>query len=187
MEASFTMPYSEFEAIRQFQRFFPKAGYGVFIPASRQQAGVDFLLLNAKKRRLLRVQLKSSRAYIQENGPHPIRFWFNNFLRKYRPGAADIYAFLGVYPGYSQKRRINQPTGIWKTVILVFEDAEIGRLLRRLKTKGGKVDRFFAFGLDVPSRGGPERVYGTRGQIEHRNLSRHLLRNKVNSLRRRLG
>lgn len=186
MEASFTLPYSEFEATRQFQRFFPKRGYGVFIPASRQQVGVDFLLLNVKKRRLLRVPLKSSRAYIRENGPHPIRFWFNNFIRKYRPGTADIHAVLGVYPGYSQKRRIDQPSGLWKTVILVFEDAEMRRLLGQLKTKGGKVDRFFAFGLDVPSPRGPERVYGSRGQISHRNLSRYLLRHKVNALRRRL-
>jgi hypothetical protein len=188
MEGIFTLPYSEFEAVRQFQKLFPKnKGYSVFVPVSRQQAGIDFPLLNCKSGRTLRVQLKSSRAYIREGAKHFIRLWYNNFLQRYYRGVADVYVFFGLYPVYTHKRKITEKAKFWKSVILVFEDAEMERMLHRLRTKAGKMDRFFSVGFDAFDFREPERVYGTRGQIAGTDLSRHLLRNKVSRLRRILG
>ena len=42
MEAIFSLPYSEHQTIASLSRVLPKSqGYGVFVPVSRQQAGVE--------------------------------------------------------------------------------------------------------------------------------------------------
>ena len=53
-----------YSAILQVQKMFKKKkGYSVFIPASRQQKGVDFLILNSESNAVLKIQVKGSRAY----------------------------------------------------------------------------------------------------------------------------
>jgi len=49
MDGIFTLPYSEVYVAETLNHLFrPKEGYGVFIPSSRQQKGIDLLLYNQK-------------------------------------------------------------------------------------------------------------------------------------------
>jgi hypothetical protein len=121
----FTLPYTEFEAISQLARVLKKQdGFAIFIPVSRQQQGVDLLLLNYRTRRSLRVQVKSSRAYVKKTQAH-LRFWYNNFVTKYRRGTADIYVFTALFPAYSVGHHVRERRRFWRTAVLVFTDAEI--------------------------------------------------------------
>jgi hypothetical protein len=65
MEPVFALPYSEYLAANLLSHHFKaKAGYSIFVPASRQEKGVDILL--AKRDGLLKCaafQVKSSRTY----------------------------------------------------------------------------------------------------------------------------
>lgn len=64
MEPVFTLPYSEHQAIEQITKKLKKSdGYSVYIPTSRQQKGVDFIVHNSKSNKFARVQVKSSRSY----------------------------------------------------------------------------------------------------------------------------
>lgn len=81
MDGIFSLPYSEYEAIAQIQKHFKKKdGISVFIPTSRQQKGIDFILLNTLNSRVVRVQVKASRSWISSN-PKKKRYTllFNNF------------------------------------------------------------------------------------------------------------
>jgi hypothetical protein len=181
MEAIFHLPYSEYEAISQFGETFKKmGGYGIFIPTSRQQQGIDFLVLNNRNQCTLRVQVKSSRAYVWDSPPYQ-RFWYNNFAKQYKPGAADLYAFTALYPIY----KIGTPVRsrrFWQTAILVFTDNEMGKLLPRIKNKSGKADRFFQFGFDSLKD-----IRVTRGRLAGMDLSPLLLKNRIGILKKKLG
>ena len=172
MEPIFTLPYSEFEALAAFNKLFKKKGFATLVPTSRQQAGIDFVVMKAGTRRILRVQVKSSRAYTGRRSPS-INFWFKNFSAKYRPGVADLYVFLGVYPAYAPTGPVTRDA--WKTIIAVVQDKEMNELLARIKTKGGADDRFFGFGFDLPRKGSPKSIVGNRGALEGVDLSRYLL------------
>ena len=88
MDGIFSLPYSEYETILQVQKYFKKSGgLSVFIPVSRQQKGIDFVIVNTKNRKTLTVQVKGSRSYTKTEIPKRSKkelfkynFWFNNFL-----------------------------------------------------------------------------------------------------------
>lgn len=65
MDAIFTLPYSEYEVIDVLRKKL-KNGASFYIPTSRQQKGIDFIIHNNKSNKYLRVQVKSSRAYVDE-------------------------------------------------------------------------------------------------------------------------
>ncbi|MBL7135865.1 MAG: hypothetical protein ISS81_04625 [Candidatus Marinimicrobia bacterium] len=45
MEGVFSLPYSEYEVINQLQKKLKKSeGYSFYIPTSRQQKGIDFII-----------------------------------------------------------------------------------------------------------------------------------------------
>ena len=190
MEGIFALPYSEYEAIIQVHKFFKKGDdFAVLVPTSRQQKGIDFLILNTLNSKTLRIQVKSSRSYVH---PSPARdtsvqhfvysFWFNNFFKRYKPNVADIYLLFGLYPIYATGDNIKSKKKFWKTVILAFKDKEMHRLLSQVRTKKKKKrDRFFGIGFNEISK-----IVGTRGFINRPDLTKYVLKNRVPVLLKKL-
>ncbi len=199
MEAIFTLPYSEYESIVQTQKRMKKDSYSVFVPVSRQQKGIDFLILNLRNNKNLRVQVKSSRSYVlKEKKNHTNKqrfdynFLFNNFSDKYHRGLADIYYLFGLYQEYKTDKKVNSKMGIWKSFILVFTDEEMGDFLSHIKTKNeNKTDTRFSLGFDelnkfVLSRGKFEGTqFGDEYLLENRymDLEKQLNSNAINSMK----
>jgi len=194
MDPIFTLPYSEYAAISAFSKIFTKKKYAILVPSSRQQAGIDFAVMKGGTQRVLRVQVKSSRAYehvdtaTSKNKNHKPRMtlWFGNFRKRYRPGMADLYLLLGVYPAYSLLKPVSRAA--WKTILLVIGDREMGRILRSLQTPTGQDERFFYVGFDPPERGSVDEVTLTRGAGARRKVSwsRFLLDNRRHRILRML-
>jgi hypothetical protein len=184
MDGIFTLPYSEFEVINVMQRFLKKSdGNSVYIPASRQQKGIDFIVHNFKTNRLLRFQVKSSRTYRNEekelkNGQIKLpkyinNLWFNNFIDKYEKGRCDYYILFGLYPGYSPEKNIKSK--FWKSILLCYNENEMLELLKKIKTKKEeKTDRFFSYGFNTGNE-----IFNERGLKEDINATDHLLKNKI--------
>lgn len=186
MEGVFALPYSEYEAILRTQKFFKKNdGFAVLVPTSRQQKGIDFIILNTSNSKVIRVQVKSSRSYVRHNLPgkssdshHVYNFWFSNFLNRYEPNMADVYFLFGLYPIYDTKSNIRSRNKFWKSVILVFTDKEMENLLHQVRTKKeNKRDRFFGFGFNDTKL-----IIGNRGFPEKPVLTKYLLENKIGEL-----
>lgn len=178
MEPIFTLPYSEHQAIEQITKKLKKSnGYSVYIPTSRQQKGVDFIVHNSKSNKFARVQVKSSRSYTDsKDGLHYL--WFNNFIEKYQPGNADFYILFGLYPAYTNKSGIKRGK-FWKPITLCFQEEDMFNFLKKVKTKKEKKpDRFFAFGFQSPSK-----IFCSRGPDEY-NVSDHLLENQIDDIKK---
>jgi len=192
MEATFTLPYSEFEVINTVQKFFKKSdGYSVYIPVSRQQKGIDFIVHNYKTNKILTFQVKSSRTYEHEvkeleNGetkPPRYRYhlWLNNFIEKYERGHCDYYILFGLYAVYTPDKNIKDK--FWKTILLCYSESEMFDLLDKIKTKReGKTDKFFTYAFDSGNK-----IFNDRGLPEAVDASEHLLRNKIGSILKEIG
>ena len=64
MEPIFTISYSEYSVISELSHYLKKNdGYSLYIPASRQEKGVDFILRNSRSRKCVSFQVKGSRSY----------------------------------------------------------------------------------------------------------------------------
>ena len=186
MDGIFSLPYSEYETILQVQRHFKKNdGFSVFIPVSRQQKGIDFVIVNTKNGKTLRVQEKGSRSYNatdiprrSKNEQFKYNFWFTNFVQRFVQGQADIYLLFGLYPVYTATKGVKSRSEIWKPMVLAFEDLEMKELLDQVKTKKEKkTDRFFGISCNDPHS-----AYGMRGFQSKVDLSHHLLANKASDL-----
>lgn len=188
MDGVFTLPYSEFEVINNFQNIFKRNdGYSIFVPVSRQEKAIDFLMINSKTKTTSRFQVKSSRTYIDEvktkkNGTqvfprYRYHLWLNNFIGKYSEGLADFYIIFGLYPVYDTRKSIM--SDFWKSVTLCFSDEEMGELLKQIKTKKEqKQDYFFGFSFNETNK-----IFGTRGFLSEIDFTDHLLENKIESIR----
>ncbi|MBU1356933.1 MAG: hypothetical protein KJ620_10245 [Candidatus Edwardsbacteria bacterium] len=190
MEGIFALPYSEYEAILQTQKFFKKNdGFAVLVPTSRQQKGIDFIILNTLNSKVLRVQVKSSRSYVHPSPPnkskdehHIYNFWFNNFLNRYEPNTADVYLLFGLYPIYNNKSNIKSKKKFWKSIILALTDSEMKKLLDQVKTKKeNKPDRFFGISFNDPNK-----IIGKRGFPDRPDLTAHILDTKIGELLNKL-
>ena|SRR3989344_752683 len=191
MEGIFTLPYSEYEVINKLQKKLTKAeGNFFYIPTSRQQKGIDFILHNNNK--FLRFQVKSSRSYIHtpkklksgklKDVKYKYHLWFNNFLERYKENNADYYILFGLYNDYQQKKHIKSKFVFWKSLILCFSEKEIHEILKKVKTKREqKTDNFFGLGFNIDNQ-----IFGTRGFEEDLDLSEYLLENKLNELKEKL-
>lgn len=173
MEPIITLPYSEYEVINQLQKYFKKdKGYAVYVPTSRQQKGIDFILYNIKNKKPLGFQVKGSRSYENKNCTekgYRHTLWFNNFIDKHREGIADYYILHGIYPDYKPRKDTKQKT--WKNIILVFTNKEMGKLLNNIRrTRAGKQDKFFYIQFNEPSI-----IFATRGFKKPINISNNLL------------
>ncbi len=150
MEPIISLPYSEYETIVQIQRYFKKNdGFAVCIPTSRQQKGIDFIVLNTTNKKILQFQVKGSRSYVPsssntQDATFKYTFWFNNFHDRFKRGMADVYILFGLYQVYNVKKNIKHRTDFWESLVLAFSDVEMERFLDSIRTKDGqKHDRFF--------------------------------------------
>ena len=186
MDGIFTLPYSEFEVINIIQKHFKKKdGFSVYIPTSRQQKGVDFIVHNCLNNKILRFQVKSSRYYFNEpcekNGELKIpefkySLWFRNFIDKFNKSICDYYVLFGLYPVYSTKNNIK--SDFWKTILLCYSSNEMYELLNKIKTvRELKPDRFFSFGFNNGNE-----IFNVRGFIKNQDASKHLLKNKISTM-----
>lgn len=189
MEPVFTLPYSEFCVAQQLARHLPASkGYSLYAPVSRQQPGVDLVLARRRgnRVRVACIQVKSSRTYSRPSATprtkRPFRYdtWFNNFEC---PAQADFFCLVALYPAVDLARRRELGTW-WAPQILLFTQSEMRRLLRNVKTVGGKRDRMFGFGFNeagesIQTRGDSKRRY--------RSFAHHLLQARLGSLRRFLS
>jgi hypothetical protein len=188
MDGVFTLPYSEFEVVNRFQDIFKRnEGYSVFVPVSRQEKAIDFVMLDSKTKTFARFQVKSSRTYIDEvktkkNGTqifprYRYHLWLNNFIGKYSEGLADFYVIFGLYPVYDTKKSIM--SDFWKSVVLCFADKEMGELLNQVKTKKEqKQDNFFGFSFNETTQ-----IFGTRGFLSETDFSYYLLENQIEKIK----
>ena len=186
MEPVFTLPYSEFCVAQRLQRLFPSsAGYSTYVPMSRQQPGVDLVLVRRRRGRTMAatIQVKSSRTYSRRaRAVHRVtRFryytWFSAFKCSEN---ADFYCLIALYPAVDARQR-RELGSWWSPMILVFSQREMRKFLAKVKTVGGKRDRMFGFGFDSP-----EAVYQTRGDRLRRFLdfSEHVLERRTTDLQR---
>ena len=69
MDPVFTLPFSEYAVLDKITRHLDKKdGFSIYVPVSRQEKGVDFLVHNSNNNRSLRFQVKSSRSYVDDGG-----------------------------------------------------------------------------------------------------------------------
>lgn len=179
MDSIFTIPFSEYSVIEHIQRELKKKeGFSVFIPTSRQQKGIDFLLHYAKNNRTLRFQVKSSKTYIHDpkrssKKRYNYYLWLNNFIEKYEKGNSDYYIIFGLYPVYDNRKNIKSK--FWKSIVLCYSEEEMFELLNQVKTKKEqKVDPFFGYGFDNDTK-----IFATRGLAEEIDSSQYLLKNQI--------
>jgi len=189
MDPIFSLPYSEFCVAQQLARALPSAkGYSLCVPVSRQQPGVDIVIVRRRGRRVrvAHIQVKSSRTYSrrtsQARAKRPFRYatWFNNFNC---PQEADFFCLVALYPAVdaAQKRELGT---WWAPQILLFSQSEMRHFLKTVRTVGGRRDRMFGFGFDHP-----DEAFQTRGDSERRfkDFSKHLLSRRLAKLRKFLS
>ena len=171
MEGIFTLPYSEYDAVNKMNSLLKKSdGYGFYIPTSRQQKGVDFLVMNHKTNKSLKVQVKSSKAYYHED---TFFLWFNNFLERYDKGNSDLYVLYGLYPNLKEGEKVTSKKKGWSSILLCFTEKEMFALLKQVRTKKEKKsDKFFGVKFKDANE-----VYAQRGFTKEKDLTSHLLKN----------
>ena len=186
MDPVFTIPYPEYAVASQVSRYLPNSqGYVIFVPASRQQKGVDLLVTSRKNgiTRSMSIQVKSSRTYSRKSSGVRARkafryhTWYNNFDA---PPEADFIFLVALYPNDERSRR-RAIESWWSQVVLVFTHAEMVEFLASVKTIGGKRDKMFGFGFDTPKR-----IEQTRGDQfkQYRDFTKYLLAKRVDQLKK---
>jgi len=182
MEGVISLPYYEYDVINKILKYMPKSkGYSIFIPTSRQQRAIDFVILNERNNKILKVQVKGSRSYIHNKSKSfRFSFWFNNFIEKYKENDADIYILYGMYPYFKRGKKVNSKNKMWNSFLLIFNQKEMFKLLSNVKTKKEKkMDKFFGISFNEA-----EKVFVTRGFEKPCNVSEHLLENYINKIKK---
>jgi hypothetical protein len=185
MDGIFTLPYSEFSVIESLGGYFKKnEGFSAFVPVSRQQKGVDFIILNTRNGKVATFQVKSSRVYLpkeKDKSEFEYYMWLSNFSGKYEEGNADFYVIYGLYPVYDDGSKISSKSKFWKEIILCYPEKEMFAFLSKVMTKKGTPDRFFGYGFN--SNGD---VFVDRGLGKKVDVKEYLLRNRVEEIKRKL-
>ncbi|MGA7563206.1 MAG: hypothetical protein WBW55_08390 [Desulfobaccales bacterium] len=192
MEGKFIIPYSEYAVIEHLTDLLKKRlnlkkrddyYYSSYIPTSRQEKGIDFLIYNSLTKKCSCFQVKSSRSYLSgtpgKKGQYEYNLWFNNFIKRYHRNKADYYILFALYPLYSLVKSINSKRYFWKNIILCIPDAEMKGLLDSVRTKKEKKpDAFFGISFDEP----PEKVFGIRGWESPIDLSQYLIDKQLDAI-----
>jgi hypothetical protein len=188
METVFSLPYSEFCVASHLHDYFKtKDGFSIYIPMSRQEKGIDLLLIKRldESTSCVTIQVKSSRTYSPKhnNFTDSKRFayytWFNTFEV---PKVADYIFLVGLYPpeeGRSSKRAASW----WSAVILIFSNSDMNEIISNTLTRTGKRDPMFGFGFNEPTE-----IIQTRGDMDRKfvDFSNHLFHNQVKNIKERL-
>ena len=188
MDPVFTLPYSEYAVVEEIsQHLGKKEGFSIYVPASRQEKNVDFLVHSTTGNKSVRFQVKSSRSYVTDDprqldrGHLKYTLWFSNFRNKYSPGNAEYYILFGLYP-HTVNSAVRSRSESWLPLILCIPDIEMGAILDSVKTKKeGKPDKFFYVSFDTP-----DRAYGTRGFPSPRDLTKYLLKGQIANIKKEL-
>ena len=177
MQPVFTVDSSEYYTMEYLEKILKKGdGNSFYIPTSRQNKGVDFVIHNNKTNNILRIQVKNSRVYPpRKSGKgYKHRLWINNFLGKYEKNNADYYILYGKYYEFG--------TESTKEMILCFPEADMFKILKQLKTKKEqKREHSFYVAFNNENE-----VFITRGLKHPKNVSKYLIENKINELKSRL-
>ena len=178
MEPIFTMQYAEFKVADVLSKEIKDAS--VFIPASAQEKGIDLLLYRYLDGRNLTntVQVKMSRTYYSQKvtDEYPYTLWFNRFDVQ---DNADWFVLVGIYaklPKDAESIKGNS----WGEIMLAFTNAEMHAFMDEVRQKKdpNKPDKMFGFGFDDT-----ERILQTRGYAVKRDMSQHLLKNRLEEIR----
>ncbi len=184
MEPVFALPYSEYLAANLLSHYFKaKTGYSIFVPASRQEKGIDILLTKrgGKFLKCASFQVKSSRTYspMPPKREKTIRYsyytWFNTFQV---PNEADFFLLVGIYPP-EEKRTRKVTHSWWNSVVLMFTQKEMRSFMSQVKTRKGEPDKMFGFGFDSTAK-----IILTRGD-QHRTMkdySAYLFQDRIEEI-----
>lgn len=178
MENIFSLNYPEYATINRISKIFKKAEYSVFIPVSRQQKGVDFIIQNNKHpNQTVRFQVKSSKVY-PENNPKPFKNKFydqtltpNNlfYSRGYKKGDSDYYLFFGIYPFHPKHTtKKSRKLSVWKEILLCFDE-------KFLLDNIDKTELFLYFHFNLDEKGKASNVFATRGFKNDKNITDYLI------------
>ena len=186
----FTLPFPEYDIANILERnFTKKKNFSVSIPLSRQQKFYDLLLINGKKKRVLTIQIKSSRTFLfhsskkRKNENIFDKYEYNGFFPYFdiKNNYSDYYFFHMLYPIHDKNFR---PRARWGRRILVFNKGEMVTILKKVKTKKGKQGKFFWFLLNSLNK--KIGFYG--GYIEKENMyQENLLENKLKEMKRKIN
>lgn len=180
--STFTIPFPEYDIAEILQKKFSKKdNFSIAIPLSRQQKFYDLLLINGAIKKSITIQVKSSRTYLGlPKNEHQYYSWLNYFDIK------DNYSdFYFIYMTYPELDKNFTPRAKWERMILVFNQKEMVELLSNVKTKSGKQERFFSFGLNVIDK----KIYGVRGfgHLKKKDFSKNLLENKIIEIKKQFS
>jgi hypothetical protein len=186
MEGIFTIPYSEYAIINNLNQHFKKQdGFSIFIPTNRQEKGIDFIIMNTNNKKVITVQVKSSRVYFpaitNKKREYQYYLWLSNFIKKYEIGNADYYMIFGSYPVYESNTNIGAKYKFWKEIILCYSEKDMFNLLKNVKTKQGKPNSFFDFGFN-----NEDDICSVRGLDKPLKSRKHLLLNQLDNIKRKL-
>ncbi len=191
MDPIFTLHWPEFILSNRLQKLLPKSqGYSVFVPASRQEKGIDLAIVKKKtngRSRVVTLQIKASRTYAQKvpkrkSKKEHFRFhtWFNRFDV---PKEADFFLLFGMFaPDASRTKRVGVEW--YRDCTLLFTQKEMKELMAKCRTVAGTPDKMFGFGFSDETR-----VVQTRGDRSRKfqNFTGRLLDNRGRVLKRALG
>ena len=181
MEGIFTLPYSEYAVANKLNELLGKNNCSIYIPTSRQQKGIDLIVNKNETKNIVRIQVKSSRTYI-DGGKNPdfqYHLWLGNFINRYQKNLADFYIIVGIYAELNMEMKVSSKTKIWKELYLCYTDNEMYKLLKNVKTiNKSKSDLFFGYSFTSPNK-----IYLSRGfkylSLNEREASADLLDNKI--------
>jgi len=184
-----TIPYPEFCVAQRLAKLLPaKLGYSLFVPASRQQRGVDLIL--AKRGRsgtkVATIQVKASRTYMHtrsrapRDGTFRYHTWFNTFEC---PPEADFFCLVALYPAVDSAQRRDMGAW-WAPQVMLFTQAEMRRFLKSVRTVAGHPDKMFGFAFNDPTEAVQVRGDSKR---QSKDFGRYLLDGRVSILRRFLA
>ena len=200
MEPFAELPYSEFAVVEELSRDLKKDKFSAFVPLSRQQRSVDFLIHNQVTKKCARFQVKASRSFeVNSKGPYEYNLLFKNFIEKCSEGACDFYCLFGLYPDYDNSKRITDgckqkmsttdTKRVWRRLVLCFPARDMEKFLQNVKTKNdpNKPDKFFYISLGGIGPKQPSIVHATRGFNPARPVSEFLLASKIGEIEKFLS
>ncbi|MGD9706561.1 MAG: hypothetical protein AB7V07_02660 [Candidatus Delongbacteria bacterium] len=162
------------------------------MPSSSQEKGIDLILYHRHSKKILTIQVKSSKTYFNDDKQKPrtrqysYYLWLNRFEVQ---ETADYYFLIGIYPNVplhvdkEKQKEVNVNLVKWEPVILVFTNSEMKDFLDSVKQKKqNKPDKMFAFGFD-----NSDEIYQVRGCPEHINMDKYLFKNRIQEIKDKLG
>ena len=191
MDAIFSIPYGEYAVANKLTDLIKNKKISIFIPASRQEKGIDLLVYSFEKglNKVITIQVKQSRTYYQNKVirmgekriPVTGYIWFNRFDV---PQNADWFILTGtrvIHPKEFKKAGISDVS--WDPIMLAFSKEEMTEFMNGVKQRKNptKDDMMFGFWYDENGM-----IYQTRGCLENRDMSNFLIEKRISDIENRL-